>query len=266
MIASHRAALVVVLAGLSAAACAHPAAPGHDIALSDYSIAAPSSLPAGYATFRTSNSGKEMHQAGLVRLDSGKTAGDFVHAMQTSGPPPAWVTWLGGPQNSGSVSINLAPGQYVWYCIIPGPDGVPHMMKGMVAPMTVTAATIDTSAHPVADINVTMHDYQWDLSAVPTAGSHTFRIETAPGQPHEFVVIKLAPGKTAADMVAWADKPVGPPPGVSLEGTAVQQAGQVEYATVDFTSGHYALFCFVPDAADGKSHASHGMVREFTLQ
>jgi hypothetical protein len=32
------------------------------------------------------------------------------------------------------------------------------------------------------------------------------------------------------------------------------------------TAGNYALICFVPDSADGKPHALHGMVKEFTVQ
>lgn len=46
----------------------------------------------------------------------------------------------------------------------------------------------------------------------------------------------------------------------------VQQPGQVNYTTLEFKAGHYALICFVPDAKDGQPHAMHGMVKEFTIQ
>jgi hypothetical protein len=206
-----------------------------------------------------------------VRLDSGKTLTDFQDAMKVPGAaPPRWATWIGGthawPGGTSQVSIPLVPGTYVWYCIIPGPDGVPHFAKGMTAAMTVTADTSQMAAPPAADISVTMHDYTWDLSTPLTAGTHTLKVTTAPGQPHELVLVRLAEGKTAQDFAAWAEKMQGPPPVESLNGIAIMQPGQVNYTTIDFKPGHYAFVCFVPDATDGKPHVAHGMVKEFTIQ
>lgn len=247
------------------ASTAAPAAPISEITLSDYSIAAPTTMPAGYVTFRTKDIGKEGHQAALVRLDSNKTIEDFRAAMVKAGPPPAWISFLGGPQNSSDVTIDLTPGNYVWYCMIPSPDGVPHIAKGMLAAMTVTAASGPTAAPPVADIDVTMHDYQWDLSKPLTAGHHVLKIQTAAGQPHEMVLVHLADGKTPADVISWVQKPEGPPPFLTVDGIAAMQAGNTDYATMDIVPGHYALFCFL-DAPDGKVHAAHGMVQPFTIQ
>ena len=36
--------------------------------------------------------------------------------------------------------------------------------------------------------------------------------------------------------------------------------------TENFTPGHYAFVCFVPDTRDGKPHIEHGMVKEFTVK
>lgn len=270
---------VVALASLFlAAACSKPApkvsaaaAPPQPITLTlaDYSIAAPASIPAGYTTFRTSNVAKDLHQANLVRLDSGKTYADLQAAMsKPDAPPPAWTVWLGGPQNSAEVTIDLTPGNYVWLCAIPDSAGVPHFMKGMSAPMTVTAPDSATAAAaaPASDIDVTMHDYQWDTSTPITAGHHVLKVTTAAGQPHEMVLVALAAGKTASDVVAWVNKPVGPPPATLVSGIAMLGEGQTNYVTADFAPGHYAFVCFIPDAKDGKSHAMHGMVKEFTVQ
>ncbi|HEY4319725.1 MAG TPA: hypothetical protein VGM77_01000 [Gemmatimonadales bacterium] len=247
------------------ASSAAPAAPISEITLSDYAIAAPTTMPAGYVTFRTRNSGKEDHQAGLIRLDSNKTIDDFRAAVAKSGPPPAWITLMGGPQNSSEVTIDLTPGNYVWYCMIPGPDGVPHVAKGMLAAMTVTPASGPTAVPPVADIDVTMHDYQWDLSKPLTAGHHVLKVETAAGQPHEMVLVHLEDGKTPADVLGWLQKPDGPPPFLTLDGITAMQAGETNYAAVDIVPGQYALFCFL-DAPDGKPHVAHGMVQPFTVQ
>lgn len=265
---------VLAAAAATMAGCqqSQPKSTPIDVTLADYSITAPASIPATMATFEVVNKGKEAHQAALVRLDSGKTAVDFAATMKVQGPPPGWIVWMGGTQSApqapaSEVIIALQPGNYVWYCIIPGPDGVPHVMKGMSAPMTVTAASGAMPDPPNADIDVTMHDYAWDLSTPVTAGRHTLKVTTAaPGQAHELVIVRLIDGKTAQDFTTWAMKMDGPPPLEGFNGVAVLQAGETNYVTMDFKPGHYAFVCFVPDAKDGQPHMAHGMVKEFTVQ
>ncbi len=241
------------------------APPVYTLTLTEYQIAGPASVPAGFSTFRAVNAGKELHQAQLLRLAAGKTPADLVAALKAGGPPPPWITWLGGPQSNGNETIALSPGDYVWICMIPDSTGTPHFAHGMIAPMKVTAMD---AAHgvPRADINVTAQDYTWQFSQPVTAGTHTLRLQTAPGQPHEFVVVALPPGKTAKDVVAWAMHPSGKPPALSVQGIAALQPGVAVFTTVDFTPGHYAILCFVPDAKDGQPHAKHGMVSELTVQ
>jgi hypothetical protein len=272
---SYRVTVLILPAAVVLAGCtsAPVKAPPTVLTLTDYAIAAPASLPASMASFTVLNKGKEAHQAALVRLDSGKTYADFQNAMKDEGkgPPPAWIRFMGGanafPQDSNNVTIPLEAGSYVWYCIIPGADGIPHLMKGMSAPMMVTASTTPMDAAPTTDIDVTMRDYQWDLSTPVTAGKHTFKITAAAGnQPHEWVLVRLQDGKTGQDFLNWAMKMTGPPPVESLGGVPVMQPGQVNYISADFRAGHYALICFVPDAKDGQPHAMHGMVKEFTVQ
>lgn len=271
---SHRLFALIIPAAFVLTGCAKPAAVAPtEIGLTDFAIAVPASIPASMASFKVSNTGKEGHQAALVRLDSGKTYADWQAAMKdtTKGPPPKWIVWMGGahafPGASNEFTVPLEAGEYVWYCIIPGPDNVPHMMKGMMAPMTVTPSTAAMAAAPAFDIDVSMKDYDWDLSTPITAGKHTLRISTAAGgQPHEIVIVKLAEGKTAQDFMGWAEKMDGAPPIEALHGIAVMQPGQVNYQTVEFKAGKYAFVCFVPDAADGRPHFLHGMVKEMTVQ
>ncbi len=263
---------IALLAGCAGAPT--KAAPPAAISLTEYSITAPTSLPASMATFTVTNSGKEAHQAALVRLDSGKTFNDFKTAMADTtqkGPPPAWIVWMGGahafPGAANDFTVSLDPGTYVWYCMIPGSDGVPHMMKGMSAAMTVTAASGAPAAAPASDIDVSTHDYAWDFSTPPTAGKHVLKISIASGsQPHEMALIRLAPGKKGKDFLDWAMKMAGPPPAEALYGVATMQPGQTNYIPVEFKAGDYAIICFVPDAKDGQPHAMHGMVKDFTIQ
>jgi hypothetical protein len=36
--------------------------------------------------------------------------------------------------------------------------------------------------------------------------------------------------------------------------------------TVELARGDYVLLCFVPDAADGKPHVAHSMVRQIRVE
>jgi len=269
---SRNAAASALAAAVIASGCAPatPKASPINVTVADYSITAPATVPASMTKFHVVNTGKEPHQAALVRLDSGKTYADFQAALKVQGPPPAWIVWVGGtlaaPGDSSDVIVPLEPGNYAWYCLIPSPDKIPHAMKGMSAALTVTAATGTAPAAPAADVDVTMRDYQWDVSTPITAGAHTLKITSAPGQPHETVLVRLAPGKTAQDFLAWAGAMQGPPPVESVTGVAAMQAGQVNYLTANFKAGNYAFVCFQPDAKDGQPHFLHGMVKEFAVQ
>jgi uncharacterized cupredoxin-like copper-binding protein len=40
---------------------------------------------------------------------------------------------------------------------------------------------------------------------------------------------------------------------------------QENWLTVDLEPGEYALYCFLPDAKDGKEHLQHGMLKQITV-
>ena len=97
---------------------------------------------------------------------------------------------------------------------IPGPDNVPHINKGMVKPLTVVAAFGAAMGEPKSDISLALSDDTFTLSPAATAGPHVFRVTNGASQPHEAVLVKMAPGKKGADLAAWVFKQAGPPPGV----------------------------------------------------
>jgi uncharacterized cupredoxin-like copper-binding protein len=144
---------------------------------------------------------------------------------------------------------------------------VPHLMKGMVKPLTVVPASQASEARPeVADVRMVLRDYSFEIAPEITAGRHTIRVENAAAQPHELVVMRLAPGKSPADLLAWLQTQDGPPPAMPMGGTSFLSTGEVNQITADFAPGEYALLCFVPDAGDGKPHVAHGMVRQITVR
>jgi len=232
----------------------------------DFAFVAPDTIPAGWTTFRFLNDGPSLHHLQLARLDSGKTMADLAAALKNPGPPPAWMTLVGGPNAPNPTAesngtLNLEAGNYVMLCFVDVPDHVPHFAKGMMHALTVTSAAA-TGAEPTADATVTLADYTFKVTGALAAGRHTIKVENKGPQPHEVELVRLAPGKTTKDVVAWAAKFDGPPPGDAIGGMAVLATGRSGTFTVDLTAGNYGFICFVPDAKDGKPHLAHGMVQD----
>lgn len=237
----------------------------------DFTFDAPAEIPSGFTTIRLVNTGSQLHHVQLVRLANGKTAADLAAALKQSGPPPSWLSFVGGPNApvpGGGISqaaLTLEPGTYALLCLIPGPDGVPHFAKGMVRPLSVVESHGAAAPEPAPDVSVVLNEYGFVPSVPITAGAHTFRVENHGVQVHEMLLVRMAPGKHPADLLAWVDKQVGPPPAEPLGGLTGIAPGTHAFFSATFTPGTYAFFCFFPDAKDGAPHAVHGMMKEFTI-
>jgi uncharacterized cupredoxin-like copper-binding protein len=235
----------------------------------DYAFDAPASIPAGPTTLRLVNRGPELHHVQLVRIEEGHTFEELAKINPEAGPPPAWIRFVGGPNApvpgaESQATLNLEPGNYAILCFIPSPDGVLHMMKGMARPLTVTPPAV-ASAETTPHARITLRDYSYELTGEIAAGRRTIRVDNQAAQPHELIVVRLAPGKTAQEMVSWLLKMEGPPPGAPQGGTSFLARGVSNDVTIDFHPGEYALLCMVPDAHDGKPHVMHGMVSQITV-
>ena len=118
-------------------------------------------------TLKLINKGPEIHHIQLIRLNDGKTFGDFtaaLKALKPGAPLPTFVEELAAPNvpagaEGQEVTQELTAGNYVLACMIPSPDGIPHFAKGMMRPLTVVASTGLTASVPMADVRVTMTDY-----------------------------------------------------------------------------------------------------------
>jgi hypothetical protein len=251
------------------------------VVATDYAFQAPDSIPAGRTEIRLVNKGPELHHVSLFRLTNGKRLADLLEALKVPGPLPAWATDVGGPNapapgSESNATLTLEPGRYAMLCFIPATDGQLHMRKGMVKEFAVVrpagaqarpAATRAADAAPRPDVVMTLRDYAFDLSAPITAGTRTIRVRNAGPQAHEVLIARLAPGATAAQLLAFIEKPTGgPPPGAPLGGTTGMATGRENDVTIEFTRGEYAFICFVPDDKDGKPHLAHGMVRQVRVE
>jgi hypothetical protein len=246
----------------------------YTITAKDYAYDAPDTITAGMVTLRLVNQGPELHHVQLLKLDAGHTAAEIsegMKRMKPTDPLPPWAHEVAGPNTpvpggEQTLTQELAAGSYVILCMIPSPDQVPHVMKGMSKALTVVPATAATAAAPTSDITVRMTDYAWEVSPAITPGKHMIRLENAADQAHEMFIAQLGPGEKAADLAAWLEKPNGPPPGKPIGGTTAMAKGEVVYLPVDLVPGEYGLYCFIPDAKDGKPHIAHGMMTQFAVK
>jgi plastocyanin len=245
----------------------------------EFAFDIPKSIPAGPTTFRLVNDGKESHHLSIIKLEQGKTIADFGEALK-GGAPPEWAVAYGGPNaavpgQTIAATIDMEPGNYVVVCFIPSPgEQAPHAMKGMIAPLTVTAggvaqagaAAAESMEDPKPDLHLVMKEYGYQFSKPVTAGKHTIHVMNIGTQEHEAALVKLAPGKSMKDFDAWLVSGMkGPAPADPAPGMAGLGKGRTGSFDTNLTAGRYGVICWIPDAKDGKPHSMHGMVQEFTV-
>jgi hypothetical protein len=244
-----------------------------EITATDFSFDAPATIPAGRTRVVVHNAARdEPHQASLVRLEQGVTTGDFLAALAQSFDAAAGKgRFVGGPNSAApghdsGVVVDLEQGQYAVLCLIPSPDGQPHVVKGMTRDLTVTASSGKTKAKAKKLPTLTMSEYQFKIPK--QLGKRAVEIVNKGKEPHEAVIAKLAPGKQIADIVDWV-RPVfvpapGPQPYEDVDGTTVMSPGVRVRLDSKLPKGKYLLLCFIPDPS-GTAHLKLGMVHPFTV-
>lgn len=241
-------------------------------------ITMPDTILSGLSTVRLKNSGAFPHHAILVKIPSDHTYDEYVGFIKNNmGKSPQWATMVGGPNASLSgesveATVDLEPGNYAVVCAVPVPAEQPHFMKGMIRPLTVLERKKTSSEDPRTDITIAMNDYSFTVTPKIKAGTKTIRVENTGSQPHEFLLVRLDEDKEMKDVIDWLGQiiaresgPLPQAPGTFLNGVGSIDNGAVNYITVDFTPGRYALICPIPDVKDGKPHFAHGMMQQFTV-
>jgi hypothetical protein len=242
----------------------------------EYAFQMPDSIPAGLTTFRLVDQGKEPHHLFVMKLEGGKKASDMFAALKAAGPAgwplPAWMHSVGGPNVSAAggesnATLNLEPGDYAAFCVVPTPQGAPHFMLGMIKGFTVTPSVKPAAVLPNADLTITLKDYDFVLSRPLTSGPHVIAITNAGTQPHEVVINRFGEGQTVAQFAAWGEKPDGKSvPSDPMGGVTDIPPGKTVVIEGTFPPGRYGFVCFTRDKKDGKPHHSLGMMKEFTVQ
>jgi hypothetical protein len=178
------------------------------------------------------------------------------------------------------VTQHLEPGNYVWICPVEDTAGHPHFAKGESKAFVVRAATnpAEQASPPVASAVIRLMDFAFAVDSQLTAGRHMIRVENTGPEPHDLVLMKLAPGETLEQVRSFlnperarrpGDAGQPPPPLKSLEllagGIAVIAPGMPVFFQADLTPGEYVLVCMTT-APDGRSHIEHGMIQQIRIQ
>lgn len=260
------------------------------LSATDGAFHAPDTIDAGWTNFRFTNHGTDIHYAHFVRLDSGRAVPELIaayaEAIRTSGARPKWVTRFGGPggaapSDSSAVTQYLEPGSYVLICPIEDLGGNPHFGKGEFRTLVVRPAGPDApgpDAAPTATASIRLLDYAFSVEGALAAGDQTIRVTNAGAEPHDLVLLRLAPGITAEEVVRamnperarrTGEAAEPPPPFESLAtlegGHAVIRSGMEVFFTTTLARGEYLILCMTT-APDGRSHIEHGMVQQVRVQ
>jgi len=244
--------------------------PEVQVTAGEYAFTALASIGGGAVRFKLLNSGKEDHHLQLARLNEGVTLANLQTAL--AGPKPdqalALVSLPGGggtvlPGGSASAVFELTAGRHILACFVPSADGVPHIAKGMVLPVTVAAPTGQAAKLPQPSAEAVLKDFVFELPELK-AGKTAVKVINRGPQPHELSILRLAAGKTAADVLAFFQQPPsGPPLFQSAGGVNGLSARVTVVGELELTAGAYLAICLIPDPASGVPHAALGMVKEF---
>ncbi|GEM_PF-2760458 len=250
------AGLVVALAlgALPAAVAAAPAAAPQQVTITatEYAFDAPVQVDAGPVAVTYQNNGKASHNLKVWQLKEGKTLDD-VKAARTADALFALVAAAYGgmsmtqPGASQHAVLDLPAGQLVLLSATRSTaDGVPDFFKGLLRPITVVArpggGAVDL---PQADVAISLKDSGIGVPVGLGAGAHTVKVTNDGAQLHQAIILKLRPGKTAADFAtAFKANQTGSvvDPAGANGGTGDLSPGQHEWITATFAPGDYVAF------------------------
>lgn len=260
-----------------------------DVTAVDYAFQAPDSVPSGWVTLRMENRGAEPHHFHLYRLPDGRTHEDFREAILAPADSakalfaagegkrarkymwasvPDWahlgnLTIRGGvgavaPDATGRVSLRLAPGRYVLFCMLRTSSGVPHYANGMVGRLTVTQASSGAEP-PEADLTMRASGQELAVEGAFEPGENTVRfvVDSVPDvsdSTRTAWFARLDSTTTTEDLRNWvrAGAPL-PAPARFLGGFEYYPAGEPIYFTVHLKPGRHGMIWGYPGGTAGEA-------------
>lgn len=245
-----------------------------DVAAGEFFLRAPDTIRAGLVTFRLSQIGDRLtnpakveaenlappspendptrafHMLWVTRLEPGRTVNEWYEAKVKREPTP-WAVDLGGPSaaeppGTSNATMVLEPGNYVLVCHVGSARedrSRSHLLKGMFRALTVLPGSTYPaelpSAHAVARITGTG---QIELQGTLRRGKQRIRVINETATAHEFIVLRVKPGRTAQEAVTWRRSDGTAHPTASIGGFSDVPPGATRITTIDFGSGSHVLW------------------------
>lgn len=253
--------IIAIVALCAVGACSRAPTP-HLLRLEarNFRFAPPARVAAGLTRLRLVNQDLVWHEASLVRFaDSTATLEAYVASARAGNEYPDFAADIGGvsflaPGDSADVLLNLAPGHYVVVCWHRD-----HLLQGMGASFAVVGET-SPSAPKDGALDLNLSDFSIPTLS-PSIGRELLHVTNVGPSEHELAILRLEPGRTLTDFMAWREAgEIGPPPAHSIAGTAALQPQAEVWLDVDWTPGRYLLLCLLEDGG-GTNHTDLGMQR-----
>jgi plastocyanin len=236
-------------------------------------LSVPKSVPAGLVTVELTNSGKEFHEAQLIRFDPGHTPQDALQGIAAEGAStPGWIHVAGGtgpapPGGQRSATQRLRPGNYIVYDAPFQNEG--KGLKFGLASFKVEGEADDSGELPKAVAKIEAYEYGFRASGL-TVGKNTIEFSNTGREPHHVIAVPYRPGATLAELRKAFRREGGAEPPLDFENTfyTARIAGGIKQITelAPDKPGKYALLCFVSDRKGGPPHVARGMVAETTVR
>lgn len=224
---------------------------------------------AGLVTITFKNAGDDAHEMTLAALKPGVTLAKFKAALRKPNgekaanalllDPHSEVTGpqIVGPGLSETATVRLAAAHYIVICFLPGEDGMPHALMGMVGELTVGSGT-STPVPPHTDGTVTLTDNKINLPDGFNRGG-SFAVTNTGTKAHDFSLAKLnkAPLPAYFQCVAGSfgkGTPIDRCPGTLAGGITSIPPGHTAYLKIaPLPAGSYGYVSTEGNGADFKA-------------
>lgn len=236
----------------------------------DYAFSGPDTIRSGPTTFRLVSAGHEEHFLGLVRITGSHTLADYRRAL-VSKTSPSWAIPSGGvgtidAGGTATTTLDIEPGLYAMVCDMEDAHGTPHMLEGMLRPLTVLSRR-NGAVMPAPDLTLDLTEFAYVGRDLLQPGRRVIELHNVGSQSHMALVWRLAPGKSVSAAVHWMVTPSDSShPVVLLGGVPDLAPGRAAQLVLHLTAGRYMLICLVEDPQDHKAHYDKGMVKVITVR
>ena len=242
--------------------------------VTDRSIEAPESIPAGLTTIRLVNDGSVRHELTLIRADDGRTADELESQTKRQNWPATWAPPVASIRaeagESNEFTVRLVPGIFAAVDWSAGSDSIPYSAFGAYTGFEVSESDSAGGAWSQDTVEIGLEDFFFTGIQDLSAGRQNFKIlNRSDDQSHALTLVPLDEGQTAAELFEnYRSVKFG---GSSIENLERQVgigwigAGQeIEYS-IELAAGNYAVVCLIPDGFPGRPHVNLGMLGQITV-